>query len=49
MLMEEYEVVTAVIRSVIPKSELNSEDDGVTEFSPSDDVMEFLPSSESDD
>ena len=49
MLMEEYEVVTAVIRSVIPKSDLNSEDDGVTEFSPSDDVMEFLPSSESDD
>lgn len=49
MLMEEYEVVTAVIRSVIPKSELNSEDDGVTEFSPSDDVMEFLPSSEIDD
>ena len=49
LLMEEYEVVTAVIRSVIPKSDLNSEDDGVTEFSPSDDVMEFLPSSESDD
>ena len=44
LLMEEYEVVTAVIRSVIPKEELGSDDDGVTEFSPDDEVMEFLPS-----
>ena len=44
ILMEEYEVVTAVIRSVIPKSELNPEDSSVTEFSPDDEVMEFLPS-----
>ena len=44
LLMEEYEVVTAVIRSVVPKEELNSDDNTVTEFSPDDEVMEFLPS-----
>ena len=44
LLMEEYEVVTAVIRSVIPKEELNSDDNTITEFSPDDEVMEFLPS-----
>lgn len=44
VLMEEYEVVTAVIRSVIPKEELNAEDDSVTEFSPEEEIMEFLPS-----
>ena len=44
VLMEEYEVVTAVIRSVIPKDELNTENDSVTEFSPEEDVLEFLPS-----
>ena len=48
-LMEEYEVVTAVIRSVIPKSELNPEDSSVTEFSPDDEVMEFLPSDFNED
>ena len=42
-LMEEYEVVTAVIRSVVSKDELNSDENGVTEFSPDDDIMEFLP------
>ena len=47
-MMEEYEVVTAVIRSVIPKEELNSDESGVTNFSPDDDVMEFLPSDEGD-
>ena len=48
-MMEEYEVVTAVIRSVVPKEELNSDESGVTNFSPDDDVMEFLPSDEGDD
>ena len=48
-LMEEYEVVTAVIRSVIPKSELTPEDSSVTEFSPNDEVMEFLPSDFNED
>jgi CheY-like chemotaxis protein len=43
-LMEEYEVVTAVIRSVIPKDELDADDGTVTEFSDDDEVMEFLPS-----
>ena len=43
LLMEEYEVVTAVIRSVIPKAELNSDDNAVTEFTPDDEIMEFLP------
>ena len=49
IMMEEFEVVTAVIRSVIPKSELNSEDSSVTEFSPNDEVMEFLPSDFNED
>ena len=48
-LMEEYEVVTAVIRSVIPKSELNPANSDVTEFSPDDDIMEFLPSNSSEE
>ena len=43
-VMEEYELLTAVIRSVIPKEELTSEDDSVKEFSPDDEIMEFLPS-----
>lgn len=43
-MMEEYEVVTAVIRSIIPKEELNSDEIGATEFAAEDDVMEFLPS-----
>ena len=47
-LMEEYEVVTAVIRSVVPKEELSSDESGVTNFSPDDEVMEFLPSDEGD-
>lgn len=47
-MMEEYEVLTAVIRSVVPKEELNSDESGVTNFSPDDDVMEFLPSEDGD-
>ena len=47
-MMEEYEVVTAFIRSVVPKEERNSDDSGVTNFSPDDDVMEFLPSDDGD-
>ena len=42
-MMEEYEVLTAVIRSVIPKENINPEEGGVTEFSPDEDIMEFLP------
>ena len=49
ILMEEYEVVTAVIRSVIPMSELNPQNSEVTEFSPGDDIMEFLPSDNNED
>ena len=48
-MMEEYEVVTAVIRSVIPREELNSNENGVTEFSPDDEVMEFLPNEDEED
>jgi CheY-like chemotaxis protein len=48
-MMEEYEVLTAVIRSVVPKEELNSDENGVSNFSPDDEVMEFLPSDEGDD
>ena len=47
-LMEEYEVVTAVIRSVFPKVELPPEDSSITEFSPDDEIMEFLPSEDND-
>ena len=47
-VMEEYELLTAVIRSVIPKEELSSEDDSVKEFSPDDEIMEFLPSEDGD-
>lgn len=43
-MMEEYEVLTAVIRSVIPKEELTPEDNSIKEFSPDEDIMEFLPS-----
>ena len=42
-MMEEYEVLTAVIRSLIPKSASDPENDDIKEFSPSDDIMEFLP------
>ena len=42
-MMEEYEVLTAVIRSYIPKSATDPENDEIKEYSPSDDVMEFLP------
>ena len=42
-MMEEYEVLTAVIRSLIPKSATDPENDDIKEFSPSDDIMEFLP------
>ena len=42
-MMEEYELMTAVVRSVIPKTALDPDDDNVTEYSPSDDIMEFLP------
>ena len=48
-LMEEYEVVTAVIRSVIPKAGLTPEEGSVKEFSPDDEIMEFLPSDDSED
>ena len=47
-MMEEYEVLTAVIRSLVPKEELNSDESGVSNFSPDDDVMEFLPSEDGD-
>lgn len=42
-MMEEYEVLTAVIRSLLPKSATDPENDDIKEFSPSDDIMEFLP------
>ena len=42
-LMEEYEVVTAVIRSVIPKEELDSEDSDNSDSTSDDEIMEFLP------
>lgn len=42
-MMEEYEVVTAVIRSLIPKDALSSDDVDVTEYSPGEDILEFLP------
>lgn len=45
-MMEEYEVLTAVIRSFIPKTENDSGNDDIKEFSPSDDIMEFLPGGE---
>lgn len=45
-MMEEYEVLTAVIRSFIPKNENDSGNDDIKEFSPSDDIMEFLPGGE---
>ena len=45
-MMEEYELMTAVIRSVIPKSALDPDNDDIKEFSPSDDIMEFLPGGE---
>ena len=47
-LMEEYEVVTAVIRSVFPKPELMNEDSNITEFPADDEIMEFLPSEDND-
>lgn len=33
----------AVIRSLLPKSVTDPENDDIKEFSPSDDIMEFLP------
>ena len=42
-MMEEYEVLAAVIRSLLPKSATDPENDDIKEFSPSDDIMEFLP------
>ena len=48
-VMEEYEVVTAVIRSVVSKDVLNSNGDEITEFAPGDEIMEFLPSDGSDE
>ena len=47
--MEEYEVVTAVIRSVVSKDVLNSNGDEITEFASGDEIMEFLPSDGSDE
>ncbi len=48
-MMEEYEVLTAVIRSFIPKSATDPENDDIKEFSPSDDIMEFLPGGEKEE
>ena len=48
-MMEEYEVVTAVIRSLIPKEALSSDDVDVTEFAPGEDVLEFLPNDDNND
>ncbi len=48
-MMEEYEVVTAVIRSLIPKSATDPENDDIKEFSPSDDIMEFLPGGDNEE
>ncbi len=48
-MMEEYEVLTAVIRSFIPKSATDPENDNIKEFSPSDDIMEFLPGGEKEE
>ncbi len=48
-MMEEYEVLTAVIRSFIPKSATDPENDDIKEFSPSDDIMEFLPGGENEE
>ena len=48
-VMEEYEVVTAVIRSVVSKDVLNSNGDEITEFASGDEIMEFLPSDGSDE
>lgn len=45
-MMEEYEVLTAVIRSFLPKTETESGNDDIKEFSPGDDIMEFLPGGE---
>ena len=42
-MMEEYEELSAVIRSFVPKSATDPENDDIKEFSPSDDIMEFLP------
>ncbi len=45
-MMEEYEVMTAVIRSAIPKNAMDTDNDNVTEYSPDEDIIEFLPDSE---
>ena len=48
-MMEEYEVLTAVIRSLLPKSASDPENDDIKEFSPSDDIMEFLPGGDNEE
>ena len=48
-MMEEYEVLTAVIRSVIPKSALDPDNDDIKEYSPAEDIMEFLPGGAGDE
>lgn len=48
-MMEEYEVLTAVIRSLLPKSATDPENDDIKEFSPSDDIMEFLPGGDNEE
>ena len=45
-MMEEYEVMTAVIRSAIPKNAMDTDNDNITEYSPDEDIIEFLPDSE---
>ncbi len=45
-MMEEYELMTAVVRSVIPKTALDPDNDDIKEYSPSEDIMEFLPGGE---
>ena len=48
-MMEEYEVLTAVIRSVIPKSASDPDNDDIKEYSPAEDIMEFLPGGSDDE
>ena len=48
-MMEEYEVLAAVIRSLLPKSATDPENDDIKEFSPSDDIMEFLPGGDNEE
>ena len=48
-MMEEYEVLAAVIRSLLPKSATDPENDDIKGFSPSDDIMEFLPGGDNEE